>query len=146
MKRGGWLARVTPLRSRSRSRLTRSSAPRSVRTVTPEERRARALVRERSGGACELCARPATDWSHRKRRSQGGLWCPSNGLHLCRADHSRVDNSCDPVPVFSGWHVPSWGDPETTPVYLPRHGWVLLRPDGGLTPCDPPTSDPDGAA
>lgn len=104
-----------------------------------EERRARRLVAARAADElCETCliAR-ADDWSHRKRRSQGGLWCPSNGLAQCRADHRLTDGG-SPQAERYGWHLKPWQDPLTTPVYLARHGWVLLLPDGGMRPCTEP--------
>lgn len=107
--------------------------------VTPEERRARRLVRQRSGGLCEVCARErATDWSHRVRRSQGGPWCPANGLHVCRKDHRRIDSGLSAMNTL-GWHLTRNQDPLATPVFLARRGWVLLRPDGTTETCNPPS-------
>lgn len=104
----------------------------------PEERRARLLLAERSGGLCETCTtQRATDYSHRIRRSQLKLWCPSGATHQCRPCHRRTDSG-DPEANHRGWHLKPWQDPLTTPVYLARHGWVLLLPDGGMRPCTEP--------
>jgi hypothetical protein len=47
------------------------------------ERATRLAVPGRSGGWCELgCGERATNMHHRKNLSQGGLWRPSNILHL----------------------------------------------------------------
>lgn len=52
-----------------------------------DERQTRELVTARSGGRCEVCGGLATDMAHRVGRGVGGLWCPSNMLHLCRECH-----------------------------------------------------------
>ena len=108
---------------------------------------ARQIVTQRSAGACEWvgCQRPATDWSHRKARSQGGPWCASNGAHLC-AHHHRYLHDHPETARTLGLHVPSWAAPRTTAAYLGpnkpglRPGWYLLAPDGSLTwvPRQPP--------
>lgn len=104
---------------------------------TPEEHRGRHLVSIRSGGLCETCLTArATDWSHRKRRTQGGTWSPANGLHVCPPCHRVIDSST-PAPHARGWHLRRHEDPLTTPVYLARHGWVLLADDGSTQPCSP---------
>lgn len=111
---------------------------------TPEEHRARRLVRARTGDdqdLCETClTEVGTDWSHRKRRSQGGLWCPSNGLWQGRTCHRLTDSGSAQAEHY-GWHLRRHQDPLTTPVYLARHGWVLLDPNGGMTPCAPPLEE-----
>lgn len=95
---------------------------------------ARRLLAARSGGVCELCGRVrATDAHHRVNRSQGGRWDITNLLHLCHEDHMRV--TVNPALAKSrGWSVPRHQDPATAPVWLAGHGWVLLRPDGSITP------------
>lgn len=45
-------------------------------------------MRERSGGMCEVriksvCRGPGESRHHRNKASQGGLWLPSNILHVC---------------------------------------------------------------
>jgi hypothetical protein len=103
-------------------------------TMTAAELGARSIMAARSGGVCEGCRRAAaTDWSHRKPRSQGGPWCPSNGLHLCRDCHAWIHHN--PIEAYSvGWGLRSTTDPATTPALLAVHGWVLLTTDGNFTP------------
>lgn len=50
----------------------------------------RPIVRARSGGSCELCGHPAVQQHHRRNRSQGGEWAPSNILHLCVRCHELI--------------------------------------------------------
>jgi hypothetical protein len=52
-----------------------------------DERATREAVPGRSGGRCEYCRGAGTEMHHRIARSQGGLWAPSNILHLCHEDH-----------------------------------------------------------
>lgn len=100
------------------------------------EKEARRLVYDRSGRVCEVCGRArATNWHHRKNASQGGLWCPSNGLHLCGSGTTGCHGKITVNPRIArerGWSVPSWGDPGETPVWVAGRGWVLLKDDGGF--------------
>lgn len=97
---------------------------------------ARALVYERSQGVCEVCGRArATNWHHRQNASQGGLWCPSNGLHVCGSGTTGCHGMITVNPRIArerGWSVPSWGNPIETPVFLAGQGWVLLKDDGAF--------------
>lgn len=48
----------------------------------------RSLVRERSGGMCEVrirdvCRGQGESMHHRNKAGQGGLWTPANILHAC---------------------------------------------------------------
>lgn len=96
--------------------------------ATKAEMAARRLVTERSRGVCEICqVRPATDWHHRKNRSQGGEWAASNGLHLCSSDHRWVTEH-PAAAVAHGWSVRSWMDPAEVPVT------VTLRPETPFSP------------
>lgn len=52
------------------------------------EQETRALVRERSGGMCEVrvkdvCRGQGESMHHRNKSGQGGLWTPANILHTC---------------------------------------------------------------
>jgi hypothetical protein len=110
--------------------------------MSPEERRARQLVGARIGatidspGACEGCdRRHASDWAHRWARSGGGLWCPSNGLALCRVCHKW--QHAHPIDAqVAGWTiVPEGGEapvPAEVPVLTAYRGWVRLLPDGSI--------------
>ena len=121
------------------------TAARRPRTPGPSltdagETLARLHVTRRSQGGCESgCGRPASDWSHRRARSQGGLWMASNGIALCRACHAWA-HANPALARLAGWHVPSWADPDTEPAWLAparpdlRPGWYQLTPDGGYRP------------
>lgn len=100
------------------------------------ERRARRIVGRRSGGWCEVCDRAgATEWHHRKNRSQGGRWCPANGLHVCSECHRYITTHPEAARQ-QGWAVPRESDPATAPVWLGRHGWARLSTAGDITPTD----------
>jgi hypothetical protein len=127
----------------------RSSLSVTRPTVTPEERWARAVVKARSGGWCELgCGREAQSWSHRVAKSQGGPWDATNGLALCSLGtgdpgcHTTIGRTNIPAGLAGRWRLNSWDDPATEPVWIrPSEaaldpGWYLLLPDGGLQPSD----------
>lgn len=101
------------------------------------ERRSRAILKERSGSVCEIdgCG-VATDWHHRKNRSQGGLWTPANGLHLAAPCHRWVTEN-PLAAVGHGWSVLSWQDPLDVPVRL-HYGLHKLTDDGGVIPLPDP--------
>lgn len=97
-----------------------------------DEKRARAIIDERSQEVCEICGQArATDWSHRKARSQGGLWCPTNGLDACRRCHSFAHDNPNWAKA-RGIFVEPHADPATVPART-RHGLVLLHEDGTMT-------------
>jgi len=103
------------------------------------EKEARRLVAERSGGICEVCgANRATNFQHRKNRSQGGPWSASNGLHACGSGttgcHGRMHQEPEEAYAF-GWSVKGAADPASTPVRT-CYGWVLLDDEGGRTAVD----------
>lgn len=134
------LTRKTPLKSgsslsrKARAPIARKPMKRTRPTVTAEERYTRSAIAARSSGTCEGCGRArAVDAAHRKARSQGGPWCPTNLLHLCREDHRWQHDNPEAAREY-GWTVPSHGDPASTLVWLARHGWVYLDADGGVTP------------
>ena len=103
------------------------------------EKEARRLVRERSGGICEICgAARATNYQHRQNRSQAGVWSASNGLDVCGSgttgDHGYIH--AHPAESYErGWSVHSWDNPAEVPVQTAL-GWVLLDNDGGRTAVD----------
>lgn len=104
--------------------------------VTSAEREARRLVRERSGGTCEgACGNtPASDWHHRKNRTQGGRWAADDGMDLCRSCHAYVTDH--PQWGYArGWSVRSTLDPAAIPC-LRRGSYVWLLPDGSFEECE----------
>lgn len=107
------------------------------------ERRARRVVERRSGGWCETCdAAPATDWHHRKNRSQGGRWTAGNGLHVCRGCHHYITTH-PAIARDHGWSVSATAEPSAARVWLRRHGgWCLLSDAGDVTPLDVPVWGP----
>lgn len=146
MKRSG-IQRKTPMKSGSSLRSTppaqgsgKPAAPRRTgKHVGVNE--ARRLVKERSGGQCEIhmvgCYEQATDWHHRQLRSQGGKWEVRNGIHACRFCHEAVTNTRGHRAEYeaNGWLVRSHLDPAAVEVLLRHNGredWFLLREDGGV--------------
>jgi hypothetical protein len=104
-----------------------------------EEKDARAIVRERSGGWCEMrltgCAGRATDFSHRIGQGVGGPDTPSNAMDACRICHSW----CHARPAEAkdlGLMLESWQDPTLEPVAYQNAGLVMLDDRGGLWPVD----------
>lgn len=133
------LSRTTPLpRARpqkpSDSPVRSKPLPSARPKVSAEERAGRAAVKARSGGRCEIgsgCR--GEEMHHRKNRSQGGTWCPSNLLHLCSAHHLHA--TTHPAAARErGWAVRGTDDPDRCPVWLAGRGWHYLTADGGTTP------------
>lgn len=85
---------------------------------------------------CEGCGQWCMGYEmhHRKFRSRGGLWVPSNILLLCRRCHDDATHE-RPFAVDRGFNVPTHADPRAVPVkvwYVSRP--VLLDDDGGWLP------------
>lgn len=96
-----------------------------------DEKSTREIVYERSQGVCEICGRQrATDASHRKARSQGGLWSPANILSLCHGDHMWLHRHPQKA-MMLGAFVSRDKEPIEIPVWT-RHGQVFLHEDGGM--------------
>lgn len=116
----------TPLKAKS----TLTAKP---RTVSSEEKDCREVVKNRSGGLCEICGkRSATDMAHRVGAGQNGKWMPANILHACRFCHSY--NHDNPKNSYDhGWHLQSHLNPLKEPVLLVENGvkkWFLLDNKG----------------
>lgn len=100
----------------------------------------RRIVRQRSNGGCEVrvpgvCLGRAGNFQHRKNRSQGGRWTPSNGLDVCGSGTTGCHGYIHAHPKESyrkGWSVRSWDDPAATPFEHPDFGPVLLDDVGDL--------------
>ena len=95
----------------------------------------RDILRGRSGGMCEICGiAPATNWHHRKNRSQGGKDDLANALHLDGSGttgcHGHVTDH--PAEAYEkGWSVRSGFNPADVPVLLAGR-WVLLTNSGHI--------------
>lgn len=106
--------------------------------VKGSQHQARRLVRERSGGRCEIalrgvCLGRVHSFHHRVNRSQGGGWSASNGLDLCGTGTTGCHGHVTEHPMDAkrnGWAVPGWATPAGVPL-LYRGEWVLLDDDGG---------------
>ena len=99
------------------------------------EHRARQLVYARSAGVCERCGQSrATEWHHRRNRSQGGRWTAANGLHLCGGCHRWITEHPDEAAEAGrGWVVWAWQNPVEVPVRHAVYGLVVLDDCGGMT-------------
>lgn len=147
----GFAARSSSLRrgalQRNAEKTRQAAAQRSApltstrKPVTPEERRARKLVRARSQSVCELCGRErATNFQHRQNKSQLGGWTAENGLDVCGQGnatgcHGRIHQS-PAVAYERGWSVRSTQNPADVPVWLAGKGWSYLTADGGTIPAE----------
>lgn len=130
LKRGGPLARRAGL-ARTAFKRTRGRTKAEKRS-TWTEAYGREKVEGRSGGGCEVrvlgvCEGRAAEWQHRKARSQGGTWAPSNGLHSCSACHRWIHANPTEA-TAAGWTVPRDADPAAVPVE-DYPGWGLVRLD-----------------
>jgi hypothetical protein len=102
--------------------------------VTAQQRE---LLTDRSAGFCEICYfAQATNWHHRKNRSQGGGNELSNAMHLCGSGTTGCHGMVTENPALAyenGWSVRSGHDPAEVPVL--RHGsdLVLFDNQGGAT-------------
>lgn len=82
----------------------------------------RRIVSERSGGRCERCGTPRqTTKHHRKKRSHGGPWCPTNVVDVCGSGttgcHGWIEDHPDEAEI-QGWHVRPWQREEDIPVSI----------------------------
>lgn len=109
-----------------------------------KERECRRIVKERAHDRCERCGVHASvrglTTHHRKKRSQGGPWLPSNCVQLCghgttpKGCHCWVEHNPNDA-EWEGFHVRPWNDPAATPV-LYRGVLSALSDDGMVVePC-----------
>lgn len=147
MKRGGPLARLTPLITttgmrRSRwARTAREPTPKPPRRHTGPTREVVQLVAYRSSGCCEVCGNDwATQQHHRRPRGMGSTRrADANGaanlLALCQRCHADIESKRNWA-IVHGRLLQQHQDPATTPVLL-RHGWVLLTSAGEVERVEP---------
>ena len=127
------MLRRSPMPRPAKPLRVRSSQASSKR-LRANEGRARQIVINRASPygypACEICLSPyRLQWHHRKNRSQGGLWAPSNGLLVCAKDHEHITEH-PAYAVKLGYTVLSHQEPHQVPVNT-VHGYVLLDDMGG---------------
>ena len=142
MKRGQPLKRRTPLK-RSMKPLARTRERRSTaRKRTPMSKDLREQVYTRSGGVCDACGVRLTpdawDAHHRQLRGMGNGRGRDTLANLV-ALHHHCHMWAHEHPVSArvrGLIVPSWADPETSPVL--RHGTHWEQPGETWTPAPPP--------
>jgi hypothetical protein len=99
----------------------------------PVNARERAALKSRSDGICEICGvAAATNFHHRKNRSQLGGNNIANALHLCGSGttgcHGMVTEHPRDAYTY-GWSVRSGFNPADVKV-LRRGTWVLLDDEG----------------
>ncbi len=84
---------------------------------------------------CEVCGvwKSNLERHHRKFRSRGGLWVPSNILLLCNGCHEDATDEA-PWIVGSGLNVHSYEEPTEVAVRLWYAGMAILDDEGGYTP------------
>lgn len=150
MKSGKPLQRKTRLVAKTP--MPRGNGPKASAPAKPKARPKTAtkpvvdLVKERSGGLCEigiLClgTAPATERAHRMGKGSGGVGKKNtvsnqaaNLVDGCHADHARIDN----VEVADAERLGlklrhTVARPDEMPVHLHNHnGWVLLDNNGGV--------------
>lgn len=106
---------------------------------------AKAVIRKRSGGLCEVglvCGGVAAgvDPAHREGKGSGGTgkaWSnlPSNLAWSCRGDHDLIDNKSPSGAERLGLKIRAGvARPWEVPVKHARFGWVLLDDEGGHRP------------
>lgn len=100
--------------------------------------KAKALVKERAQGNCELCGLQASEpqYHHRRPRGMGGTrrkesGDPANALYLHFKCHERVERNRLEA-LHNGWLIRQSDEPTLVPVFR-RGEWVILHPDGRLS-------------
>lgn len=101
-----------------------------------KEADARRIVAERCGGRCERCGASEYTVHHRRKRSQGGPWLPSNLLAVCGHGTAGCHGLIEANPTWAngqGLWLFAGEVPDQTPVILWGRG-VLLTDDGLYLP------------
>lgn len=106
------------------------------------EARGRRIVRERCGGRCERCGAPGPTIHHRRKRSQGGTWCPSNLIALCGGGVTGCHGWVEANPAAAhaaGLWLRHGENAAERPVWVGEHAGgqrVLLDPEGMYLPAE----------
>lgn len=96
------------------------------------------IVQQRANGYCEVCggiARGNAALHHRKLRSRGGKDEVSNLIYIHHECHNLGTNSIHLNPAMAedkGWMVPSWKEPQESPMLYADGNFVLLNNDGSI--------------
>lgn len=106
------------------------------------EQECRLIVRARSGlgepdwARCERCgASSPLTCHHRRNRSQGGLWAPSNIIVLCGSGTQKCHGhvTANPAEARSeGWSLQAGDDPLLVPIMHHALGMLVLLDDEGM--------------
>lgn len=112
------------------------------------ENKCRIVVSERSSGFCEArlvgqhayrCLGMAQTMHHRRKRSQGGEWRPSNILHVCgdgtRGCHGYIEANPAMARKYGLWLF-AGQHPVSSPAKVAFRGtsaWYLLDDEGNMT-------------
>lgn len=97
----------------------------------------RKAVISRDFDRCVRCATQGTEIQHRMRRREGGHGL-ANLVRICRVCHEWVHRH--PVEAHRlGLTVKTWEEPSEVPL-LSWRGWIYLRDDGFIAPCDAPST------
>lgn len=103
------------------------------------ETEARAIVRQRSGGQCEMavpgvCQGRAAGVHHRVKRSQGGAWSPSNLIDACGSGTTGCHGWAESHPSQAheeGLSLLRGDDPQEVSAHIrwvnERSWWFLLE-------------------
>ena len=109
----------------------------------------RKVIRTRAQDRCELCGTRCTDGQihHRRPRGMGGTKnllsrSVSNGLYVHFRCHHMIEMNRAKA-LENGWLIRQSDDPESEPVRL-HSGWVVLNPDGSVSPSQKYQSPPQG--
>lgn len=92
-------------------------------------------VRERDDGMCILCLNAyGLQTHHRRPRQMGGSTWPginlaNNLITLCQDHHAYIESHREWA-LGRGYLVSQFEDPANVPIFVPRHGWIELQPDG----------------
>ncbi|MCY4726731.1 HNH endonuclease signature motif containing protein [Nocardioides sp. STR2] len=140
MKRGGPIARRTPLAARSTisRRGSHGKAPNPPKARRKAKSRGlkrpsmdadlRTSIYCRAGGLCDRCGvgldPDAWECHHRKLRSRGGPDTFGNLVALCSGCHHWAHHNVA-LATDRGFIVPSWMDPDEMPVWRHDRAWWL---------------------
>jgi hypothetical protein len=104
----------------------------------------RAIVRERSGGRCELaipnvCFGTPDTVHHRAKKGQGGTWAPSNLITACGSGTTGCHGYVEANPAWAReeglWLFTGDGEPDQVSAHMRwemLRGWFRLDDEGML--------------